>query len=72
MKLAFFDDFKLGVIAGSSVIDVTDIAKDIARLGPQDIHNYTISLIVCVRKNSNTARTISPPRARYCNTQSSR
>ena len=37
MKLAFFDDFKLGVIAGGSVVDVTDIAKDIARLGPQDV-----------------------------------
>jgi 2-keto-4-pentenoate hydratase/2-oxohepta-3-ene-1,7-dioic acid hydratase in catechol pathway len=37
MKLAFFDDFKLGVIAGSSVVDVTDIVKEIARLGPQDV-----------------------------------
>ena len=27
MKLAFFDDFKLGVIAGDSVVDVTDIVK---------------------------------------------
>ena len=37
MKLAFFDDFKLGVIAGSSAVDVTDIVKDISRLGPQDV-----------------------------------
>jgi 2-keto-4-pentenoate hydratase/2-oxohepta-3-ene-1,7-dioic acid hydratase in catechol pathway len=37
MKLAFFDDFKLGVIAGGSVVDVTDMVKDIARLGPQDV-----------------------------------
>jgi len=37
MKLAFFDDFKLGVIAGGSVVDVTDIVKDISRLGPQDV-----------------------------------
>src|SRR3974377_1826596 len=37
MKLAFFDDFKLGVIAGDSVVDVTGVVKDIPRLGPQDV-----------------------------------
>ena len=29
MKLAFFDDFKLGVVAGDKVVDVTDVVKDI-------------------------------------------
>ena len=37
MKLAFFDDFKFGVVAGDSVVDVTDVVKDIPRLGPQDV-----------------------------------
>jgi hypothetical protein len=37
MKLAFFDDFKLGVVAGDGVVDVTDVVKDISRLGPQDV-----------------------------------
>src|SRR6202047_5585129 len=37
MKVAFFDDFKLGVRAGDSVVDVTDVVKDISRLGPQDV-----------------------------------
>jgi 2-keto-4-pentenoate hydratase/2-oxohepta-3-ene-1,7-dioic acid hydratase in catechol pathway len=37
MKLAFFDDFKLGVVAGDKVVDVTDAVKDIQRLGPQDV-----------------------------------
>jgi 2-keto-4-pentenoate hydratase/2-oxohepta-3-ene-1,7-dioic acid hydratase in catechol pathway len=37
MKLAFFDDFKVGVVAGDSVVDVTDVVKDISRLGPQDV-----------------------------------
>jgi 2-keto-4-pentenoate hydratase/2-oxohepta-3-ene-1,7-dioic acid hydratase in catechol pathway len=37
MKLAFFDDFKLGVVAGDKVVNVTDVVKDIPRLGPQDI-----------------------------------
>src|ERR1700736_636561 len=35
MKLAFFDDFKVGVVAGDSVVDVTDVVKHISRLGPQ-------------------------------------
>ena len=30
MKLAFFDDFKLGVVAGDKVVDVTDVVKDAA------------------------------------------
>ena len=37
MKLAFFDDFKLGVVAGDKAVDVTYVVKDIARLGPQDV-----------------------------------
>ena len=37
MKLAFFDDFKLGVVAGDKVVDVTVAVKDIPRLGPQDV-----------------------------------
>ena len=37
MKLAFFDDFKLGVVAGDKMVDVTDVVKDIPRLGPQDV-----------------------------------
>jgi len=37
MKLAFFDDFKLGVVADDSIVEVTDAVKDISRLGPQDV-----------------------------------
>jgi 2-keto-4-pentenoate hydratase/2-oxohepta-3-ene-1,7-dioic acid hydratase in catechol pathway len=37
MKLAFFDDFKLGVVSGDTVVDVSDVVKDIPRLGPQDV-----------------------------------
>jgi len=42
MKLAFFDDFKVGVVAGDSVVDVTDVVKDISRLGPQDVMRSVI------------------------------
>ncbi|MFN8521733.1 MAG: fumarylacetoacetate hydrolase family protein [Chloroflexota bacterium] len=37
MKLLFFDDFKLGVLKGESVVDVSAVVKDIPRLGPQDV-----------------------------------
>lgn len=37
MKLAFFDDFKLGVVTGDNVVDVSDVVKDIPKLGPQDV-----------------------------------
>jgi 2-keto-4-pentenoate hydratase/2-oxohepta-3-ene-1,7-dioic acid hydratase in catechol pathway len=37
MKLAFFDDFRFGVVTGDKVADVTDVVKDIPRLGPQDV-----------------------------------
>ncbi len=37
MKLAFFDDFKLGVVKGDAVVDVSQAVKDIPRLGPQDV-----------------------------------
>jgi 2-keto-4-pentenoate hydratase/2-oxohepta-3-ene-1,7-dioic acid hydratase in catechol pathway len=37
MKLAFFDDFRFGVVTGDTVADVTDVVKDIPHLGPQDI-----------------------------------
>jgi len=37
MKLLFFDDFRLGVLRGDSVIDVSDVVKDIPHLEPQGL-----------------------------------
>ena len=37
MKLAFFDDFKLGVVKGDSIVDVSAVVKDIAHTGPGDL-----------------------------------
>jgi 2-keto-4-pentenoate hydratase/2-oxohepta-3-ene-1,7-dioic acid hydratase in catechol pathway len=37
MKLLFFDDYKLGVLKGNDVVDVTDVVKDIPHLQPQDL-----------------------------------
>ncbi len=43
MKLAFFDEFKLGVVKGDTVVDVSDAVRDIPRLGPQDVINGVIA-----------------------------
>src|SRR5205823_4296032 len=37
MKLLFFDDFRLGVSDGNSVVDVMDVVKDIPHLDPQQL-----------------------------------
>ena len=42
MKLLFFDDFRLGVLKGDAVVDVSDTVKDIPHTGP---HNLISGLI---------------------------
>ena len=37
MKLLYFDDFKLGVLKGDSVVDVSALVKDIPHIGPHDL-----------------------------------
>ena len=37
MKILLFDDFKLGVLKGDSVVDVSSVVRDIPRVGPQDL-----------------------------------
>jgi 2-keto-4-pentenoate hydratase/2-oxohepta-3-ene-1,7-dioic acid hydratase in catechol pathway len=37
MKLLFFDDFRLGVLHGDQVVDVSDVVKDIPNLAPQQL-----------------------------------
>jgi 2-keto-4-pentenoate hydratase/2-oxohepta-3-ene-1,7-dioic acid hydratase in catechol pathway len=43
MKLLFFDDWKLGVLNGENVVDVSDAVKDIPRVGPGDVINGLIA-----------------------------
>src|ERR1700759_4792381 len=42
MKLLHFDDFKLGVLKGDAVIDVSAEVKDIPHTGPGDPRNGRI------------------------------
>src|SRR5438094_285138 len=37
MKVMFFDEFKLGVLKGDAVVDVSRVVQDIPHLGPQDV-----------------------------------
>ena len=37
MKLMFFDDFKMGVVKGSDVVDVSAVVKDIPHLSPNGL-----------------------------------
>ena len=43
MKLVFFNDFKLGVVKGDAVHDVTAVVKDIPNVGPGDLINGLIA-----------------------------
>ena len=42
MKILFFDDFKLGVLNGDKIVDVSDKVKDIPMVGPHDLINGLI------------------------------
>lgn len=42
MKLLHFDDFKLGVLKGDAVLDVSAEVKDIPHTGPGDLMNGLI------------------------------
>src|SRR5690349_24920456 len=37
MKLMFFNDFRLGVLRGEEVVDVTSVAESVPRTGPHDV-----------------------------------
>src|ERR1700719_4707747 len=42
MKILYFDDFKLGVLKGDAVVDVSAEVKDIPHTGPGDLMNGLI------------------------------
>jgi 2-keto-4-pentenoate hydratase/2-oxohepta-3-ene-1,7-dioic acid hydratase in catechol pathway len=50
MKLVFFDDFKLGVIKGDNVVDVSAVVKDIPHTGPGNLMSGLIERFSDYRK----------------------
>ncbi len=43
MKLAFFNDFRLGVVKGDAIVDVTDVVRDIPHTGAHDLISNLIA-----------------------------
>ena len=43
MKILFFDDFKLGVLNGDQIVDVSGLVEDIQMVGPHDLINGVIA-----------------------------
>jgi 2-keto-4-pentenoate hydratase/2-oxohepta-3-ene-1,7-dioic acid hydratase in catechol pathway len=37
MKILFFDDFRLGVLKGDAVVDVSQVVRDVPHTGPHDL-----------------------------------
>jgi 2-keto-4-pentenoate hydratase/2-oxohepta-3-ene-1,7-dioic acid hydratase in catechol pathway len=50
VKLLFFDDFKLGVLKGDAVVDVSQVVGDIPHLGPHDLISGLIERFSAYRK----------------------
>jgi 2-keto-4-pentenoate hydratase/2-oxohepta-3-ene-1,7-dioic acid hydratase in catechol pathway len=42
MKLMYFNDYKLGVVTGDAVVDVSSVVQDIPHTGPHDLINGLI------------------------------
>src|SRR5438876_12390806 len=55
MKILFFDDFKLGVLKGDSVVDVSRVVQDIPRLGPHDVIRGVIERLAELRPRLESA-----------------
>jgi 2-keto-4-pentenoate hydratase/2-oxohepta-3-ene-1,7-dioic acid hydratase in catechol pathway len=50
VKLLLFDDFKLGVLRGDQVVDVSDVVKDVPHVGPGDLMSGLIARFADYRK----------------------
>ena len=55
MKLLYFDDFKLGVLKGDAVVDVSAVVSDIPHTGPGDLMNGLIERFAAYRPKIETA-----------------
>ena len=50
MKLLLFDDFKLGVLRGDQVVDVSEVVRDVPHVGPGDLMSGLIARFADYRK----------------------
>ena len=61
MKLAFFDNYKLGVVVGDKIVDVSAVTKGIKALGPQDVIRGVIENFGALKGKLVTTKTESAP-----------
>ena len=57
MKLAYFEDYKLGVVRGDTIVDVTAAVSAIPHLGPHDLINGVIAQFATYRPKIEAAST---------------
>jgi 2-keto-4-pentenoate hydratase/2-oxohepta-3-ene-1,7-dioic acid hydratase in catechol pathway len=62
MKLAYFDDYKLGVVKGDGIVDVTAAVRDIPHLGPGDLINGVIARFAEYRPKIEAAAAAGSPK----------
>jgi 2-keto-4-pentenoate hydratase/2-oxohepta-3-ene-1,7-dioic acid hydratase in catechol pathway len=55
MKLAYFDDFKLGVVRGDRIVDVGAAVRDIPHTGPHDLISGLIERFAAYRRKIEAA-----------------
>src|SRR5690242_2012460 len=55
MKLLFFNDFRLGVLNGDTVVDVSDAVREIPRQSPQDLIRGVIERFDTLRRDLEAA-----------------
>src|SRR6187551_2891655 len=55
MNLIFFDDFKLGVLRGDAVVDVSDVVREVPYTGPHDLINGLIERFDTYRRTLENA-----------------
>jgi hypothetical protein len=50
VKILYYDDFRLGVLKGDAVVDVSKVVKNIPHTGPHDLINGLIERFGDYRK----------------------
>ncbi|HJV57733.1 MAG TPA: fumarylacetoacetate hydrolase, partial [Methylomirabilota bacterium] len=62
MKLLLFDDFRLGVLRGDQVVDVSETVKDIPHTGPGDLMSGLVARFADYRRKIEEAAGRGQPR----------
>jgi len=62
VKLIYFDDYRLGVLRGDALVDVSDTVKDVPHIGPGDLMSGLIARFADYRKKIEEAAARGKPR----------